>query len=170
MFQQAGSLRRSRSLCRAVLSIAALLGVACGDSSGPAEDVTLEDLAGTWGATRLEWSAQGGSGQRFDFIQNGGSLQIATGASGTVTGSGASPLTGPFTISGTIAVSRDTLNVNLMIVAENPDAPAIEFPARFTFMLAGNDWTLTSTEAAFDFDFNGTLEPATLIVGLRRAG
>lgn len=170
MFQQGVYSLASRVRRVAVVLIAPALALACGDSSGPGEPVTLADLAATRGATRLEWTAQGGSGQRFDFIANGGTLQVAISTTGAVTGSGSSPLTGAFTISGTISVAGDILNVGLTATAENPSAPTIVFPARFTFMLAGNDWTRTSTEAQFDFDFDGTPEPATLIVGLRRAG
>ncbi|NIM50706.1 MAG: hypothetical protein GTN62_10175 [Gemmatimonadales bacterium] len=151
-----------------VISLAALVAgpaVGCGDSAGPA-GVTMADLVGTWSMTRLQWTEIGGASRVFDFIANGGTMTVMVAADGSVTGSGSFALTGPFTLSGSLALQVDTIMLDLQAQADNPGAPTLTFPTAFSFALSGNTLTLTNTSTVFDFGFDGSGEAATLLMVL----
>ncbi len=148
-----------RSLCIGTLS--AVLLTACGDSTGT-DQVTLEDLVGTWNVIQLQWTRTDGTLETFDFIQVGGSITVAIGPSGAVTGSGTSFLTGDFTLSGTLMVQGESIILTLGAEASDPSAPTLTLPDTFSYTLTGNTLTLTNSSAMFDFGFDGIEEPASV--------
>ncbi len=154
-----------RSLGIATLS--AVLLTACGDSTGT-DQVTLEDLVGTWNVIQLQWTRTDGAQETFDFMQVGGSITVTIGPNGAVTGSGTSLLTGDFTLSGTVMVQGESIILTLGAEASNPNAPTLTLPDMFSYTLTGNTLTLTSSSATFDFGLDGIEEPASVRFILQR--
>ncbi len=154
-----------RSLGIATLSTVLL--TACGDSTGT-DQVTLEDLVGTWNVILLQWTRTDGAQEIVDFIQIGGSITVTIGPSGAVTGSGTSFLTGDFTLSGTVMVQGESIILTLDAEASNPNAPTLTLPDMFSYTLTDDTLTLTNSSVTFDFGFDGTREPASVRFILQR--
>ena len=71
-----------------VLVVAVAFGAGCSDSTDPEEDLadlTVADLAGTWTATSLLYSASSG-GQSLDLVTGGGSVTMTIQSSGVFSG------------------------------------------------------------------------------------
>lgn len=154
-----------------VLLIAAL-AVACGDDDevGPDEGITLADFAGSWSAERLRWTSTADQTVFVDLIQLGGTLQVGVDGSGNFTGEAmvpdpgtgqlqSVPLSGSF-----VLVSQTTLAVDF---AATVPPPFEDFDG--TFDLSGDVLTILNPDSDFDFDGDGTEEPAGLEVILRRS-
>jgi hypothetical protein len=138
------------------LAMMAMVAVGCSETIDPA-DITLQDLVGTWNATKVEYTPDGG-GAAFDLIDNGGSATLTLSASGT--------LTGTFTfagqsdeIDGTVSLANGRLT--LTEPGEGGDPPEVTV---FDVTLSGNTLTLTSDDVEFDFNFDGENEPASVVI------
>ena len=134
------------------------MGVACGDSNAP-DPLTLENLVGSWRATQFLFTQQSDPSTFFDLIQNSGTVTITISANGTYVGQ-QSAFGSTETSSGTITVS------SRFVTLTDDDEPGD--PTQFAATLTGNTLTLTSSDFTFDFDFNGTEEPATLTAVFQR--
>ncbi|MGD2134544.1 MAG: hypothetical protein PVF27_00215 [Gemmatimonadales bacterium] len=76
-------MRIARSLT--ALALAATLTVACDSTTSP-EDLTVEDVVGSWTATSIEYTLLADTTQKFDVIANGvASLSLSVQASGSFT-------------------------------------------------------------------------------------
>ncbi len=141
---------------RMLAGVAVLAGVvACGDSTG----VTVDDLVGSWNASKFEFVNNANSSQRFDFIAQGATLTLTVAAGGAYSVVATDPGQPPDTTSGTIAI-----NGNSITISESGQGS----PTTFSFTLSGNTLTLTDTDETFDFDDDGTDESATLTIVFQR--
>lgn len=138
------------------LAMMAMVAAGCSDTIDPA-DITLQDLVGTWNATKVEFTPDAG-GAPFDLIANRGSATLTLTAEGTLTGS--------FTfagqsdeIDGTVSLANGRLT--LTEPGEGSDPPDVTV---FDVSLSGNTLTLTSDDVEFDFNFDGQDEPASVVI------
>lgn len=137
-------------LSRAVLlGAAATLGaVACEKATG----VTIADLVGTWRATKLEFTNKANTAQKVDLVPLGAQLTIVVESSGRAIST--------FSFQGSTSVDTSQIAIRgdtLLIDGE-----------RAVFVLSGNTLTLTDNEEEFDFNQDGTQDPAILVAVLVR--
>lgn len=140
------------------MSLAAVTAFAagCDNTTG----ITVDDLVGTWNATKFEYTSAASSAIKFDMIQNGGGLTITVSAGGAYSGTVTLPGgLGTDNISGTFTIVDDTTLTR---------AETGETPENYNFSLVGDTFTFTDTTEEFDFDFDGVDEDATLTVVLVR--
>ena len=121
---------------------------ACGDSTG----ITVEDLVGTWEATEIVFTNSANTSESVDVIDLGASLTGTINSAGTVSTVFDDGQGGTDSDSGTLSVDGSTLTVG-------GDTFAAE--------RSGNVLILTG-EDQWDFDEDGTDEPATLTIRLVR--
>jgi hypothetical protein len=123
--------------------------VACGDSTG----ITAEDLEGTWEASEIVFTNSANPSETVDLIDIGASLTVTVSASGTVSTVFDNGEGGTDSDSGTLGVDGTTLTIG---------------GDTFEAERSGDVLTLTDATSEFDFDEDGTDEPATLVVVLVR--
>lgn len=121
---------------------------ACGDSTG----ITVEDLVGTWEATEIVFTNSANTSESVDVIDLGASLTVTINSAGTVSTVFDDGQGGTDSDSGTLSVDGSTLTVG-------GDTFAAE--------RSGNVLILTG-EDQWDFDEDGTDDPATLTIRLVR--
>jgi len=134
-----------------VAPLVAGLALACGS------DVVEEDVIGTWNATEFVFSNFEDPVTDFDVIAMGGDLSIVIRADGTYTLTLSMPFAEPEVIEGEWVLDGDVLTLD-----EGVDAVAFEIS------LDGNTLTLHTEDVEFDFDEDGTDDPAQLDVTLVR--
>jgi hypothetical protein len=125
--------------------------LACGDD-GPAEDLTYADLIGQWSLLSLVITSDADPSTTFDFRAAGGSGSLHFEADSTFLlvllpdpGSPTQSSTGPVTLDeGTVVLTDDA----------DPDGPVL------TGTLSGGRLAFETDQAEFDFDDDGTDEPA----------
>jgi hypothetical protein len=127
------------------------LALACGS------DVVEDDLIGTWNATEFVFSNFEDPVTDFDVIAMGGDLSVVIRADGTYTLTLSQPLAEPEVIEGDWVLNGDVLTLD-----EGVDAVAFEIS------LNGDTLTLHSEDVEFDFDDDGTDDPAQVDVTLVR--
>ena len=132
-----------------ILATTAFIAAACGDSTG----ITVEDLAGDWEATQFRFTNNSNSSEVVDLITGGATLDVIVAASGTVTSvfddgqGGSSSDSGTFSASGTtLTIAGDT----------------------FEAERSGDVLILTDENNEYDFDNDGSDDPATLQIRLER--
>ena len=155
---------KSRGLASspAVVLMACLVFVGCGDDDGGSKPkvITLADLAGTWVATKYEVTNKAAPAMSMDLVDIGGAFSWDADGEGSFTGEVLIPeaLGGPQTIpfAGSFAlISQDSLAVNF-----TPEIPPLLTSSRVGFTLVGNTATITDDNGTFDFNMDGTEEPA----------
>jgi hypothetical protein len=138
--------------CRGLwLSLAAGLQLACGDE-GPANDLTYGDLIGQWALFSLVFTSDADPSTTFDFRAAGGSGSLHFEADTTFLlvllpnpGSPTESSTGSVSLKqGTVVLTDDA----------DPDGPTL------TGTLSGQQLSFETDNAEFDFDGDGTDEPA----------
>jgi len=133
-------------------AVAVAAAVACGDSTG----VTVSDITGTWSASSAVFTNLANSSEQFDLIADGGGTITATfSADGSYSISITVPPDPAELDVGTVDVRGDTLTL-----AESGQGS----PTDFIASVSGNTLTLTTDEEEYDFDDNGTDDPARLRV------
>lgn len=139
------------------LVAAAVVQTACGDSTG----VQVDDLVGTWNATVFEFTNIADPSQKVDAIATGGSMSM------TVTAGGAISLN--ITFGGMTESTTGTISVDGSNVTITTDGPADGDPASGTISLSGGTLTINLTSGVeFDFDDDGTDEPATVRIVMQQ--
>ena len=140
----------------AVGAVAATFAVGCSDNDGTGSNgVTVEDLVGTWTATKLEFTNQANTDQHFDIISGAlGSLTITVTSNGSFSGTfaqcGLPSLCPEQDAAGTIALSGNTGTLTFTAPAE------FDEPISGTFTLTTGDpdvLTLNAT-SGLEFDFS----------------
>lgn len=132
------------------LGMSVLLATACGDSTG----VTVEDLVGSWEAALYRYTDNATATQQVDLIATqGASFTMTVAASGTVSTLFDDGQGGTSSDSGTLSADGTTLTIA-------GDA--------YEAQRSGDVLTLTDATSAYDFDDNGSDEPATLVIRLER--
>ena len=150
-----------------LLALVAFVFPACSDDdpTGPGTDtgpggVTISDLAGTWNATSFTFTPAGG-GTAVDLIAQGGSLVLAIQANGDITITQTEPGGAPVVDTGSLGFDPSDVDfIRLQIDGE----PGTD---RLAITLTGTTaMTLFEADSEFDFDDNGTEDPATLTIVL----
>ncbi|HET7602099.1 MAG TPA: hypothetical protein VFK36_03720 [Gemmatimonadales bacterium] len=139
--------------------VAVTLAVAgCGSDSTGTDGVTLADLVGTWHVTKWECTNEANTSQKVNLATVSGSdvtLTVATSGAYTLAGSFAGE---PWSASGSYAVQGGT------IVVQESGAE----PQSSPFTLTGDTWTISQLEGDWDFDNDGTDDPARLVIVFTR--
>jgi hypothetical protein len=146
-----------------LLALAAVFTSACGDSSSSTEPegLTIADLVGSWGASSALFTNQANPSQKFDIIAAGGTLNITVLNSGGVR---------TWLEIGDVSDEWDamlTLNGNQLTATP---AEASRPTRHWTIEKNSNGFTLTSTDASFDFTLSGATEVSAseVVVFVRR--
>lgn len=126
----------------------ALAVAACSDSTG----ITVEDLVGTWEATEIVFTSTADPSESVDAIDLEASLTVTINSAGTVTTVFDNGQGGTDTDSGTLSVDGSTLTIG---------------SDTFEAERSGDVLTLTGA-VDFDFDEDGSDDPATVVVRLER--
>lgn len=124
--------------------------VACG---GPTE-ITVENLEGTWDATAYVYTNQANTSERVDIvIVHGATLTLTVQADGTTTSTFNDGQGGSSSNSGQFSAGNGTLTL-----------AGVSYQAT----LSGSQLTLSYDGAEYDFDADGSKDPATVSITLRR--
>ena len=121
---------------------------ACSDSTG----ITVEDLVGTWEATEIVFTNSANPSETVDGIDLGVSLTVTINSAGTVTTVFDDGQGGTDTDSGTLSVDGSTLTIG---------------SDTFEAERSGDVLTLTG-DVEFDFDEDGSDDPASVLIRLER--
>lgn len=142
------------SLARWV-TLAAAFTLSCGDATG----IDIADLVGTWNASKLEFTSAANATLKADVVGLGGSLSITFASNGSFTLTEREPGELANTRTGTFLLKGDTLTIS-----ESGQGS----PTDFRTSLSGSTLTLTNDDDEYDFNNDGTEEPARLIVVLNK--
>lgn len=133
------------------LALVGLAGVlACSDAVAP------EDIAGDWTATSFVFTSVADPDESVDIIDAGGSLSTTFEADGD------------YAITYSFAGSTDTDGGTYTIDGDHITLDDGTDPISGTIELSGDTMTLRLTGAEFDFDDDGTDDPATVLIVLTR--
>lgn len=153
-----------------LLALVAFVFPACSDDdpTGPGSTtgpggVTISDLAGTWNATSFTFTPAAG-GTAFDLIGQGGSLVLGIQANGDITIAQTEPGGAPEVLNGTMLF--DPTDVNFILLQIDGETGTDRLRITLTGTTA---MTLFEADSEFDFDDNGTDDPATLEIVLVKA-
>ena len=132
-------------------TIAALtVSLACGgDGSGPSRD----QFAGTWDATKLEFTNVANTSQKVDIIALGATFVIVLESTGDYQETLVVPGSAPENTTGTWSVSSDVITIK---------ETGSSGDQQFNWSLSGNTLTISGANTDFDFNGDGVDEPAKL--------
>jgi hypothetical protein len=148
-----------RALAALAVSGAVLLS-ACGDGSTGPVDEELQELVGAWRAAKYEFARQDGSGEAVNLASLGAQVTVTIGDGGDWTVLITRPGMLYYDVStGRLSVQGDTILLQWTGQAE---------PMSFAFDLLDNTLTMNTPDALYDFDTDGTLDPADLEMVLMR--
>jgi hypothetical protein len=133
----------------------ALAVLSCGGTDEP----SIASVSGLWTATRLEYVSVADPAVKVDVIAAGGTATIDLNDNGMYTAVITPPGAAPETTTGTWSYTADTFTL-----VETGSSGNMTFD-----MSLGNDaMTLTGADTEFDFNDDGTDEPAKLNISLVR--
>jgi hypothetical protein len=139
-----------------------ITAAACSDSdkaTGP-EEITIDDLVGSWTASSQVYTNNASPAEKFDLIGAGGETRITV-----LPGGGARTWV-------TFGTFSDEWDAQLTLSGGTLTSQPVEASRgvrNWTFTLDGNILTLTDTNSAFDFTLSDAAEvPATVVVILVR--
>jgi hypothetical protein len=134
-----------RSLVTAVA--AAALSLACGgDGSGPSPD----SFAGTWDATKYEFTNVANTSEKVDVIALGATLVVVLNADETYEATATPPGGAPEVTTGTWHASSDVFTIR---------ETGISGEMQFDYHRSGNTLTLSGASDEFDFDGDDQTPP-----------
>ncbi|MDH3292218.1 MAG: lipocalin family protein [Gemmatimonadota bacterium] len=135
------------------------LVAACGNSNEPVQ-VTVDDLVGTWTASRFQITDESGTIAPFDIVAFGGRLVITVTSGGGFSGTlKASAIATENPVSGTVTVQGMTLTLTF--------TQGLVQPISGQFVLSGD--TLTISGSGLTIEFEGqTIGAASIVLVLRR--
>lgn len=128
---------------------------ACGGSDEP----SMENLSGIWRATRLEFVNAANSSQRVELIAQGATLELNLNDNGAYRATLVMPGEPGEVTDGTWSYTSDTFTLQ---------GAGASFSLVFDLDLQDDRLTLAGADAEYDFDDDGTDEPATLTMELVR--
>jgi len=135
---------------------AAVLLMACGgDGSGPRPN----EFAGTWNATKYQFTNKANTAQKVDVISLGATLVVILDQNGTYQATLTMPGDAPEVTTGTWDASVDVFTIR-----ETGSTGEMQFD----YTLSGNTLTLSGANDDFDFDSDGNPEPARVSAILTR--
>lgn len=131
-----------------LLALLVLSTAGCNDSTSP-EQITIDDLAGTWTATSFVYTSTVDAADQWDLVANGGSLTMVITAAGAFTGTTVLPSTAVETYTGMMSVSGSRLTQDF----DEADIPTVIWTiSDFT----NDSLTLSGGLSPFDFTDDGT--------------
>ena len=131
------------------LAIAGVFAIGCGESTG----VTVQDLVGDWNATQYQYTDNANPAQQVDVIGQGASFSLSVAADGSASTLFDDGQGGTSSDSGVL----------------DPDGTVLTLAGTaFEANRSGDVLTLTDATNAYDFDDNGSDEPATLVIIMQR--
>jgi hypothetical protein len=141
------------------LALVAAIVPACGNSNEPMQ-VTVEDLVGTWTASRFQITDQSGTIAPFDIVAFGGRLVITVTSGGGFSGTlKATAIATENPVSGTVTVQGTTLTLTF--------TQGLTQPISGQFVLSGD--TLTISGSGLTIEFEGqTIDAASIALVLQR--
>lgn len=144
---------------RTLVPVAALsIALACGDSTGVG--VEPDDLAGTWTATSFVFASVADPTTSADMLALGGGLTLSIESSGAITVTTTVPGGAQETETGTLSVDGSNITID--------QGPGDVVSGTIT--RDGDRITIQLTSGVtFDFDDDGTDEPATVTAVLQRS-
>lgn len=145
----------------AVGILSAAVAVACGDDGGPGDNITIDDLVGTWNATTVTYTSQADGSKRVDLIAGDGRASLTISSDGRYTFVLAPALEAPEISSGFAVIESGFLLV------QNVTEPGVT--VAFAMTVTNGTLGLVTNEVEYDFDGGDGEEPAVLQIGLRRA-
>ncbi|GEM_PF-2118128 len=122
-------------------------------------DNPLDKLVGSWSCTQYVLTSQADDSQSVDLIAGGLSISISITSEGGFTYYETEQGESPSIDTGTVSVSGDTL----WITSEGDEATY-----GFLYTLSGNTLTLSESQEEYDFNDDGTEEPATGVLTFER--
>lgn len=132
------------------------LSLACGDGGGgPSRD----KFAGTWDATKLEFTNTANTSEKVDIIALGGTYVIELASSGSYSAVLTPPGGAPEVTTGTWSASADIFKLK---------ETGTSGDMQFDYNLSGNTLTVSGANTDFDFDGDDVPEPARLSAVLVR--
>lgn len=147
-------MRAAKHSAWVVILLAASLLPGCGkDSVGP----ELREITGHWNATKIEYVSKG-TQERADLVALGGAGSLALEPDRSFLLVIAPPGDPPDSLAGAWELETDLLRL----------LPAPGGVVAFDAVLAGDKLTLTGADAAYDFDGDGTADPAKQNLELAR--
>ncbi len=153
----------------AAVVLAGVFAVGCSDSTGT-DVLTMQDMEGTWVATKFEYTDPAGNFPTFDITSVGGALSLtvtATSATdGTYTGSLLiPPSTTPVTIGGAVELLANGTQFTLTNPTDPPNILLLNITP------SGTPPTLVTLSADTNIEFDwglGTDVPASLEIVLQK--
>jgi hypothetical protein len=144
-------------LKRQVAGLALLaLSLACSDGGNAPSPSTF---AGTWDASKLEFTNTSNTSQKVDVIALGATLVVVIESSGDYQSTLTLPGDPPEVTTGTWSASSDVFTMK---------ETGSSGDRQFHWSMSGSTLTLSGANTDFDFDNNGTSESAKLTVVLVR--
>lgn len=149
----------------AILLMLLFLVFSCSDeSTNPNGDntpkpPTVEQLAGTWTATKFEFTNKSNTSQKVDLVTLGGVFTLTIDSSGAYTATIVLPGEPPDVDTGVIT----TITGNSITIDSDSDDPEV-----LSFTYSGNSMTLVSDNSEFDFNDDGVETPAIATIVLVR--
>ena len=140
----------------AILLVVSCLAFGCGDDN-PAAPATQE-VTGAWRATKVEYVGSGALGA-YDLVADGAEIGLLLSADGTFRYTVTRPMANPQATDGTWNLGSDTMTLS-------PDG--VPFAWQFDCTMASDVLKLTGADAEWDFNDDGTPEPAKLNLDLVR--
>ena len=143
----------------------ALFGAGCTSSDS---DITIADFAGVWDAASYLVKSKDDPAMSMDPIALGGSMTATIDTGGRLTGTASIPdpargmLTFPFAGQLTL-IDQGTISIDFQ-----PDIPPLLTDDTARFSLSGSTLVLENDNTTFDWDSDGTPDPSTFRIELRR--
>lgn len=157
------SVRRIAALPIAALPIVALLTAACGNVADIEADLTPEILSGDWEATTVQITNLANPAQTLDLLEQGGELSFRF----TLDGNATQFLTLPGEEEPEVSEATYEIDSPYLIFVDETEEPQI-FAYELQSTQTGNSLTLATNDLLFDFDGDGTPEPALFAVVIIR--
>ncbi|MBU8869509.1 MAG: hypothetical protein KOO60_01425 [Gemmatimonadales bacterium] len=136
----------------AMVAVTLAMGAGCNDTTSPEditdlEDITIQDLAGTWVASSFVYTGVDNPTQQVDLIASGGSFTMTITAAGAFIGTTVYEPMGTLTFTGTMVVSNRTLIQDFA----DEDIPTLTWTISD---FEGDSLTMGGAQGPFDFTDN----------------
>lgn len=148
------------AVAAALICVVAL--TACGDVTDIEAELTPAILSGDWEATTLVVTNLANPAESYDLLAQGGELAFRF----TIDGDATQFLTLPGEEEPVVSTATYEIDPPFLLFTADGDLQAYAYELQST--QTGNSLTLASTDLVFDFDGDGTAEPAFFAVVMIR--
>lgn len=143
-----------------LVALLSLAGVACDDDATGVERATLDDVTGSFNATRFEFRGSADPNQRVDLISEGGRFALQIDRDGRFFETSFNPRTG---VTETRTGTAEVQGENLLLRDEGATQPRI-----FVLRRSADGFQLSRSNDRFDFNDDSVLDQASFEADLRR--